>query len=512
MSALHPAVVCLLLLSFSHELLHWTESIVASAFSDSSTFQTLQHVYEESSSIYKAEFPSLNSPTTVRPAISAPLKQPNMLNSTSSSLTSPSNPLNHSPSEPFDPLSSYLSPFSHSSPHRNRRGLMDLLSAASGGGYGSSGGGYGSSGGYGGGGYGGSGYSSGGYGSSCDCSGFDSIGLIAGASALAAVGAFLITQLVNNTGNGRELPDYWEGPGGWSVPLPSAIPKLLPVPVSEMIAVALPPAEAADRVARTCDVLAELEEEAMIGSGKQKMTRLEEEVMFGDGRQTISWREEEAMVRDGKRMPWRQVETIFSDDRQKNGRWKRDTKARDGRQKIKRREEKEMIASARSGGGGYGSCECFPGIAGAIAGFGALSALVAFAVARALTTTTTTTMAPAGTGGRAMDFSVADNFIDSEDAEDGGLFDAVGVELMSGFVTLFMTSDVQCVPAQLCQLNSRAQLAGYRYGALMQLASLPVSWLLMKNSQQSMTSLCRAVTTSSPDASSCQRRYPNCNL
>ena len=51
---------------------------------------------------------------------------------------------------------------------------------------------------------------------------------------------------------------------------------------------------------------------------------------------------------------------------------------------------------------GYGSCECFPGIAGAIAGFGALSALTAFAIARALTTTTTTTAAPAatGTGGR----------------------------------------------------------------------------------------------------------------
>ena len=179
---------------------------------------------------------------------------------------------------PFAPSPSPL-PSASSPLHRDRRGLMDLLSAASG--YG--GGGYGGYGGYGGGYSGGSSYSGGyGYSSGCDCSGFDSIGLIAGASSLAAAGAFLIAQLVNNTG--RSLPDYWEGPGGWIVPLPGALPDMLPVPVSEMMVKAFPPMEASERVSRTCDVIAELEEEALAAEAAEKTLRREEEEMMGRGR------------------------------------------------------------------------------------------------------------------------------------------------------------------------------------------------------------------------------------
>ena len=65
------------------------------------------------------------------------------------------------------------------------------------------------------------------------------------------------------------------------IPMPSALPQLLPQPLGEMLVVALPPAEASDRVQRTCEVLSELEEEAMIGRRGTKMAPgRQEEAMF----------------------------------------------------------------------------------------------------------------------------------------------------------------------------------------------------------------------------------------
>ena len=103
---------------------------------------------------------------------------------------------------------------------RSPAGPLDLSAAASGGGYG--GGGY----------------------SSCDCSGFDLIGLIAGGAALAAVATFLINQLINN-GGGRAF--------GLS---------FLPNRAAEMVAVTLPqPTDmfALKAINRTCDVISDME-------------------------------------------------------------------------------------------------------------------------------------------------------------------------------------------------------------------------------------------------------------
>ena len=105
---------------------------------------------------------------------------------------------------------------------RSPAGPLDLSAAASGGGYG--GGGYGYS--------------------SCDCSGFDLIGLIAGGAALAAVATFLINQLINN-GGGRDF--------GFS---------FLPKRAAEIMAGTLPqPTDmfALKAVNWTCDVISDME-------------------------------------------------------------------------------------------------------------------------------------------------------------------------------------------------------------------------------------------------------------
>ncbi|KAF0289597.1 hypothetical protein FJT64_012191 [Amphibalanus amphitrite] len=131
-----------------------------------------------------------------------------------------------------------------------------------------------------------------------------------------------------------------------------------------------------------------------------------------------------------------------------------------------------------------GSCDCFAGIVGALAGFAALGALVAFAIATA-TTTTTTTAAPAGTGGRAL----------MPPDGGGGMVDP----LMSSFVQrmlLLLTEEQECLPHQLCVLSRDAREAGDPYCTLVQLGSLPLSWFLTKTIGGNMPEYCSGLMTS----------------
>ncbi|XP_043211319.1 uncharacterized protein LOC122375841 isoform X1 [Amphibalanus amphitrite] len=130
-----------------------------------------------------------------------------------------------------------------------------------------------------------------------------------------------------------------------------------------------------------------------------------------------------------------------------------------------------------------GSCDCFAGIVGALAGFAALGALVAFAIATA-TTTTTTTAAPAAGGGRAL-----------MPPDGGGMVDP----LTSSFVQrmlLLLTEEQECLPHQLCVLSRDAREAGDPYSTLVQLGSLPLSWFLTKTTGGNMPEYCSGLMTS----------------
>ncbi|XP_043202708.1 uncharacterized protein LOC122370836 [Amphibalanus amphitrite] len=264
---------------------------------------------------------------------------------------------------------------------RWRRALSgpDLSAAASGGGYG----------GYGGGGY---GYNS------CDCSGYDLIGLIAGGAALAAVATFLINQLING-GGGRALGLNW---------LPDGVVKIM----AEMVP---QPTEmfALKAVDRTCDVISDMER--------------------------------------------RQISVVEN----------REGESRDG------------------------DCECFPGIAGALAGFAALGALIAFALAQVIAN---------GGGGRSLD---------SEYSAEGE-FVPGGLALAGAMLATLVSEDTSCLPHQLCRLNSRAQRAGYPYSYVVRVASLPLSWVLMKTTGEPMTSLCAGMTSLATNGRSCDVSFPRC--
>ncbi|XP_043211320.1 uncharacterized protein LOC122375841 isoform X2 [Amphibalanus amphitrite] len=155
-----------------------------------------------------------------------------------------------------------------------------------------------------------------------------------------------------------------------------------------------------------------------------------------------------------------------------------------GDRPISRREIRDDPASARSGyASSGGSCDCFAGIVGALAGFAALGALVAFAIATA-TTTTTTTAAPAAGGGRAL-----------MPPDGGGMVDP----LTSSFVQrmlLLLTEEQECLPHQLCVLSRDAREAGDPYSTLVQLGSLPLSWFLTKTTGGNMPEYCSGLMTS----------------
>jgi len=151
---------------------------------------------------------------------------------------------------------------------------------------------------------------------------------------------------------------------------------------------------------------------------------------------------------------------------------------------------------------------CFSGLVGALAGFAALGALIAYALFLA-------NMAAPADGGRSAGFWPLNLEIDGS-----------GLSLAAQLALIFLQEEEpSCLPHRLCQLNQRAHRLGPTYYLAAKLASLPAGWFLTSRlapggvrspDDRSFLHVCRGITVSDVSdgsdvtARQCDGQFPMC--